>query len=68
MIKLFIDAYAQVGDESHIQAARTQDIPMEFFTDVLLQMKRAIVGVYNPCDYHGHNGKDHAETMKVERG
>lgn len=39
MIKLFTDAYSQVGDEGHIQAARNQDIPMEFFIDVLFQMK-----------------------------
>lgn len=56
MIKLFIDAYARVGDESHVQAARAQDIPMEFFIDVLLQMKSTFVSAYNPCGYHGHNG------------
>lgn len=68
MIKLFIDAYARVGDESHIQAARVEDIPMEFFIDVLLQMKSTFVGEYNSCDYHGHDVKDHAETMNSERG
>lgn len=49
MIKLFIDAYARVGDENHVQAARAQDIPMEFFIDVLLQTRRVFVGDYNPC-------------------
>ncbi|QDS75338.1 hypothetical protein FKW77_002047 [Venturia effusa] len=68
MIKLFIDAYAQVGDESHVQAARAQDIPMEFFIDVLLQMKSAFVSSYNPCDYHGHVVTKHTKSTKFLEG
>jgi hypothetical protein len=54
MIKLFIDAYARIGNDLHLKNARNRDIPKEFFADVAIQIKSPKTTQCSPCDYHEH--------------